>query len=80
MRQQGGASGIPVAFFVGEEGGEDRGVRINDAVGNEPTAFLPQLLFLCGLEAELPEVGIGHRTTQLMVILATIERPVHVPT
>jgi hypothetical protein len=64
---------------VGEEVGQDRGIIINDAVRDEPAAFLPQLLFIFGLETELPEVRIGDSTAQLMVIFPAIEGPLDVP-
>jgi hypothetical protein len=78
LRQQRGAGGVTQTFFVGKQVGQNRGVIINDAVGNQPTAFLPELLFKFRLEAELAEVGIGDRAAELVVILAAIERPLDV--
>jgi len=78
LRQQRGAGGVTQTSFVGEQVGQNRAVVINEAVGNQPTAFLPELLFVFRLEAELAKVGVGHRTAELMVILPAIERPLDV--
>ena len=64
-----GAGGITTPFFVREQMGQDGRIIVNDTVGNEPTALLPHLLLVFGLETQFAEVRIGHRTAELMVIL-----------
>ena len=79
LRQQRGAGGVTTPCFMREQVGQDRRIIVNDAVGNEPATLLPQLLVIFRLEAELSEIGVGHRAAQLMVILPAIERPLDIP-
>jgi hypothetical protein len=46
-------------FFISEQIGQDRGVVVDDTVGNEATTLPPELLLVFGGEAQLAEVGIG---------------------
>ena len=58
-RQQRHAFHIPPRFFEGQQTGEETGIIIDDAVGEEATAFPPELLVVFGAEAQLAEIGIG---------------------
>jgi len=44
-------------FFVREETGQDVGVIVDDTVGNQAAALIPELLFIFGSEAQLPKVS-----------------------
>jgi hypothetical protein len=79
LREEGRAVLVALVSLVGDQVGQDRGMIINDAVGHQPATFLPQLLFIFCLEAELAEVGIRDRTAELVVILATVQGPLRVP-
>jgi hypothetical protein len=78
LREQYGASGIAQPRLVRMQVRQNRGVKINDAVGDEPTAFLPELLFIFRLKAQLPEVRVGDRPAELMVIFSPVECPLDV--
>ena len=61
-----------------EKGREDRQVVVDDAVSNQATALIPQVLFILGFEAQLAEIGIAHRPPQVVKILATIDSPLDI--
>lgn len=57
---------------------QDHRVVVDDAVHQQPAALAPQLLLLLRPVAQLPEVRVGDRLPQLVVVLAPVQRPLHV--
>ena len=68
------ASHIAGSLLMFQEPGKNGGVVKNDAVGNQAAAFRPEILLILGFEAKLAEAGEGDGTTQLMIVLAPVQR------
>lgn len=58
LLEEGGCLGITVALFAFQQRRQDRGIVVNDAVGNQTATFIPDLLFVFGFEAQLAKVGM----------------------
>jgi hypothetical protein len=67
------ASCVPGFFLVLKEPRQERGIVENDAVGNQPTAFRPEILLVLGLEAEFAEAGERDCTAELMIVFTPVK-------
>lgn len=56
-----------------KEIGEKRSIIDNDAIGEQTTTFLPQILFIRGAKPELAKVGISNRLSELMITSPAIQ-------
>ena len=61
-------------FLVLQKVGKERGVVKNDAIGNQPTAFRPEILLVLGLETEFAEAGERDGTAELVIVFAPVQR------
>src|SRR5271165_3301447 len=52
----------------------DAGIVVDDAVGQQPRAFAPELLLLIGSDSQFAAVGIRDRAHQFVIGLAAVER------
>jgi hypothetical protein len=60
---------IATRFSIGQQEREESGVVIDDAIGKQTAALVPQLLFPFRLETELAEIGVGNGSAELVVVL-----------
>jgi hypothetical protein len=67
-----------LVFGMLEQFGEDAGVEVDDAVGEEAGALAPDLLFDVRPDLQPTGVCIGHGPDELMVRLAPVQRLLHV--
>jgi len=65
---------------VSQQVREDRGVVRDDAIGKQPAALAPQVLFIFRPESQLAEVGVRDGPVQLVVILPAVQGPLDVLT
>ena len=56
-----------------KEIGEKGGIVGNDAIGEQTTAFLPQILFIRGAKPELAKVSVSNRPSELMITFPAIQ-------
>ena len=57
---------------------DEAGIVVDDAVGDKPAPLAPKFLLDFSLEAQPAEVGERYRPAQLVIVLAPIERRLHV--
>jgi hypothetical protein len=50
---------IATHFSIGQQAREEGGIVVDDAVGDQAAALIPDFLLLFVFEAQLTEVGIG---------------------
>ena len=65
--------GITGAPMMEKQIGEKRGIVGNDAIGEQTTAFLPQILFIRGAKPKLAKVSVSNRPPELMKTFPTIQ-------
>ena len=78
--ETGGAGRVAAAFLVSQQMREDGGVVRDDAIGEQPTALAPQVLFIFRPEPQLAEIGVRDGAVQLVVILPAVQGPLDVLT
>jgi hypothetical protein len=52
----------------------DAGIVVDDAVGQQPRAFAPELLLKIGSDSQFAAVGIGDRAHKFVIGLAAVKR------
>lgn len=66
---------ITLAIAVSQQVRQDSSVVIDDTVGQQSTTLTPDLLFVFRLESKFSKVGVGNGSTQLVIALPSIQRP-----
>lgn len=69
---------ILLALRILEELGQDTSVVVDDAVGQQPRALTPELLFKVGPDPQFAGIGVSHGAYQLVVGLTAVQRPLYV--
>ena len=54
---------IPMSLLKRQKVRQDRGIVVDDTVGNEAAAFIPNLLIILGFKTERAEVSIRNRSS-----------------
>ncbi len=60
--------------------GEEGNVVVDDTVGNLSAAFIPYVLVMFSLEAELSKISVGYSSPLLMIALSLIQSALYVAT
>jgi hypothetical protein len=66
-------------LFPEQEIGKKRGIIKDDAVGDQPAAFNPDLLLPLRFETQFAKISSSNRPPQLMIILPAIQSLLHIP-
>ena len=67
------ARGVPLVFKAGQELAEDAGVEVNDGIGDQARAFIPQHDLFVRTAPELIPVDATHSAPQLVIGLTPIQ-------
>ncbi len=71
---------IPLLLLDFQKSGEEGNVVVDDTVGNQSAAFIPYVLVMFRLEAELSKISVGNSSPQLIVALTPIQSALYVAT
>lgn len=78
LLEAGDGQAVALLFAALDQLRDEAGVVVDDAVGDESAAFAPKFLLDFAPKAQPAEVGERHRPAQLVVVLAPVERRLHV--
>ena len=76
--QEGDAGGIALGFFDGDSTLNHAHVVEEDGVDEQPAGLIPQRLFVFGAIAQPAGVDMRERFLEMVVLLAAIERSLHI--